>query len=472
MCTSIICGKNATADHVVLIARNEDYGSNNWNKYMKFRKEAPYSQEQEIWKLGNGLQVPVPEHAFSYCSMPDAQGQEEADYAIGDHFLFEARGINEKNVAISATNSLQMNDKASAADPLGKRGMEESIIATLLLPQATSARHAVELLGGYVSEYGASEANGILMSDENEAWYFEIGSRYHWIAVRVPDDSYLVVPNCMRVNGVDLDDTDNVASSDGVYEFVSKNRLLENPDRNSFHFAEAFGQQGKSEDGSVDLYYNIDRIWLAQNILTPSKKQAPRENNYPLFLKPDVPVEISHVMKVLRATFHGTILEHDETATRPIGVVRTLESHILTLDSEMPGQLKGVVWQAVGSPLGSVYVPFYAITDDIPATYASGNSTSFDQSSSYWAWKTLFALSGSMGRLDKLMQYRNEWETRFIAAQKGMHKMLAGFSEADYRNAEVIAKAYSTGNLTLMAESVEAECSSLLAELSAKQKDQ
>jgi len=470
MCTSIICGKNATADHVVLIARNEDYESNKWNKYMKFRKEISYTGEK--WTLGNGLQVPIPEHAFSYCSMPDAQGQEEVNYAIGDHFLFEERGINEKNVAISATNSLQMNDKASAADPLGKQGVEESIIATLLLPQSTSARHAVRLLGGYVSEYGASEVNGILISDEKEAWYFEIGSRYHWIAVRVPDDSYLVVSNCMRVNGVDLDDTDNVVSSDGVYEFVSQNELLKHPDRNSFNFADAFGRLDKSEDGSDDLYYNIDRIWLAQNILTPSKKLKPREEkSYPLFLKPDVPVSISDVMKVLRATFHGTKLEHDETATRPIGIVKTLESHILTLDSEMPGQLKGVVWQTIGSPLGSAYVPFYAITDDIPAAYAFGNSASFDQHSAYWTWKTLFALSSSMKRLNQLVQYRNEWETRFIDAQKEMHKVLAKLSRADYKNAEAIAKAYSTGNLALMAEAVETECNSLLAELVFEQKE-
>lgn len=76
-----------------------------------------------------------------------------------------------------------------------------------------------------------------------------------------------------------------------------------------------------------------------------------------------------------------------------------------------------------------------------------------------------------MNRLDELAQYRNKWETRFIDAHKEMHKMLAGLSRTDYRNAEAIAKAYSMGNLALMAESVETECNSLLAELSAEQKD-
>lgn len=170
MCTSIACGKKASEGGVVLIARNEDYPENNWNKYMKFRKYPPYTRGQDKWQLGNGLTVPTPENCFSYCSMPDAQGAEEAVCDIGDHFLFEARGINEKDVAVTATNSMQANEKALAADPfLPSSGIEESVIATLLLPQAVNARHAVRLLGQYVTEYGATEANGVLMADENEA---------------------------------------------------------------------------------------------------------------------------------------------------------------------------------------------------------------------------------------------------------------------------------------------------------------
>ncbi|MGL6164745.1 MAG: C69 family dipeptidase, partial [Aeromonas veronii] len=51
-CTGLIVGKGASADGSVMIARNEDFGVNNWNKYLAFR---PAQQnEGKLWKLGNG----------------------------------------------------------------------------------------------------------------------------------------------------------------------------------------------------------------------------------------------------------------------------------------------------------------------------------------------------------------------------------------------------------------------------------
>lgn len=279
-----------------------------------------------LWTLGNGLTVPVPRKAYSYSAMPDATGPTEATQAIGDRFFYEERGINGKNVAISATNSLSINDKAGKADPLlASGGIAESVIPTLILPQVETAVEAVRLLGQYVEEHGASEVNGVLFGDPDGAWYFENGSAHHWIAVKVPDDGYLVVANGMRVHGIDLDRPD-VLCSRGLYDFVVQHELLERPDRSDFDFAKAFGVLG--------VPYNQDRIWLAQSILTPSCPQKTGEPQYPLFMKPDHPIRIQDIMKLLRATYEGTVLEGK--ATRPIGYVRTAESHILTLDRSMP----------------------------------------------------------------------------------------------------------------------------------------
>ena len=296
MCTSIMAGNQATAGGLILLSRNEDFTRNNWNKYMVFRGQAEYklatAQSNGIWTLGNGLSVPVPDQAYRYCAMPDAMAYDEATYAIGDRYFFEERGVNEKNFAISATNSLTINDKAQKADPLLETGgIAESVIPTLLLPQADSAVDGVRLLGHYVEQYGASEVNGVLLGDPQEAWYFEIGSAHHWIAVRVPQDAYIVVANGMRVHGVDLDSGD-VLCSEGLYEFVVINELLDLPDRHDFNFAKAFGIPG--------VPYNVDRVWLAQSILTPSRQQQPRLEQYPLFLTPDKAIEVEAVMHRLR----------------------------------------------------------------------------------------------------------------------------------------------------------------------------
>lgn len=49
--------------------------------------------------------------------------------------------------------------------------MIEDAIPSVLLPQATSARHGAELLGALVSRHGAGEAFGVLFADTTgDAW--------------------------------------------------------------------------------------------------------------------------------------------------------------------------------------------------------------------------------------------------------------------------------------------------------------
>lgn len=445
MCTSVMVGKKATSDGTLLLSRNEDYTRNNWNKYMVYRPFPEYYDPNNsntvvangMWTLGNGLKVPVPTKMYSYNAMPDAVGEEEALYSVGKDFFFEERGINSQNVAVSATNSLSINQKANSADPLlSSGGIAECIITTLLLPQVDSAIEAVELLGKYVEEYGASEVNGILIGDPTESWYFEIGSGHHWIAVRIPDESYLVVANGMRVHSVDLDDTSNVLCSKNLFEFVCENNLLQVPNRQVFNFAEAFGIPG--------VPYNVDRIWLAQKILTPSLEQKPRQHQYPLFLKPDHPVYVKDVMNVLRATYKGTVLEG--IATRPIGVDRTAESHIMVLDAKMPKELQGLIWQVVSTPMGAPYIPFYSVMDDIPSSY-SMKANVYSPISAYWSFRGLYSLSRTNNDEYKFLVEKlwRDFEDQSLLESRLLNETL---QEAYVTNAAIalnIAKRYSTG---------------------------
>ncbi|MBK8460616.1 MAG: C69 family dipeptidase [Micropruina sp.] len=317
MCTSVMAGREATVGGVVLISRNEDFTRDNWDKYLVQRPVPEYlvpatpAVAGGMWTLGNGLSVPAPATGYSYSAMPDAAGASEAPSGIGDHFLFEERGINQRNVAISATNSMTTNPAASAADPFPAVGVAESVIPTLILPQADSARHAVQLLGSYVERFGASEPNGVLLGDVTECWYFEIGSAHHWLAVRVPADCYVAVANGLRLHDVDLDG-DGVLGSSGLFEFVVAHGLLDQPDRHCFDFARAFGILG------VD--YNNDRVWLAQRLLTPSLDQAPRLPQYPLFLRPDSPLDVAAVGGVRAELAHrGTADRADAGAGLPSG---------------------------------------------------------------------------------------------------------------------------------------------------------
>jgi len=441
MCTSISVGQAASRDGTLLVARNEDCARANWNKAMIRRERPewlafPNCVADGAWTLGNGMRAAVPQASFAYTGMPDAGAAEEATSAVGNRFFFEERGVNARNFAISATNSMTTNDAAAAADPFVAAGLAESILPTLLLPQARTARHALDLVAACMNDTGASEPNGLFLADPTEVWYLEIGSGHHWIAVRLPADRYIAVANAFRIHDVDLGDAQSVRHSPGLFEFVRDHGLLDRPDPRRFDFAQAFGMLGQP--------YNVDRIWLAQHLLTPSLKQPVRLPQYPLFLAPDQPVGPEDVMTVLRATYAGTELQGK--ADRPIGYAKTAESHVIVLDAQMPEPLRGLIWQCVSTPLCAPYLPVFAALDRVPAVYAQG-SDAYGTHSAYWAYRGLFTLAetaGSATRETVAAMWRDH-ERQLVAQQRDLRGLLAGAAATPPEAALRIACRYSTG---------------------------
>ncbi|WP_421189545.1 C69 family dipeptidase [Aeromonas enteropelogenes] len=430
-CTGLIVGKGASTDGSVMIARNEDFGINNWNKYLAFH---PAKQnEEKVWRLGNGLEVPMPKAFLAYSSIHDW----DAVTLDPAGKYYEERGINEFNVAISATTSAEVNERAKKADPLIEKGVIEAIIPTLILPQARSAKEGVKLLGDYVEKYGAGEGNSLYLADVNEAWLMEIGSGHHWIAVRVPDDSYAMVANGLRIHGVNLDSPD-VLHSPKLLEFVQQHKLLDKADPASFNFAKAFGV--------VADPYNVDREWLGQQMLTASHKQPTRQEQYPLFMKPDAPIAVADVARVLSATYEGTPLAGK--AERPIRIDRQLESHVIQLRKEMPREFQGLIWQSYGVLAESVMVPLYNTLQSYPLPYRTGSDT-YSDDSAYWQFRSLTALAGT--NPDKYLPLlRGVWQKESRKLYKEVALLDQTLKQAyskDKATAVELASDYSYGQL-------------------------
>lgn len=441
MCTSIAAGPAASRDASLMVARNEDCVRASWNKALIRRPQPewlafPNSASGGQWTLGNGMRVSVPAQGLTYTGMPDAGANQEATAAVGNRFFFEERGVNACNFAISATNSMTTNPAAMAADPFVDAGLAECILPTLLLPQARSARHALDLIAGYMSVQGASEPNGLFLADPQEIWYLEIGSGHHWIAVRVPADRYIAVANAFRIHDVDLADTANLRHSEGLFEFVRQHRLLPEPDATRFDFARAFGMLGEP--------YNVDRVWLAQHLLTPSLNQPVRMPQYPLFLAPDRRIGPEDVMTVMRAGYAGTPLQG--IADRPIGWPKTAESHVIVLDPKMPEALRGLVWQCVSSPLCAPYLPLFAALERVPAVYAAGSDT-YGTQSAYWTYRGLFTLAATAGAAtrDAVSAQWQAHERRLVDQQRQLRSLLAGDGACPPEAALAIACRYTTG---------------------------
>ncbi|KRL63291.1 C69 family dipeptidase [Lactobacillus psittaci] len=369
-CTSILIGKKASITGSVIIGRNEDCKTA-WPKHLAFNP-AKESQNSVFTSKDNKFSIPLPEKSYAYSSTPEWTDK---------YGVFEEDGINEFHVAMSATESAYANARVLAADPFDtENGILEEAMVTCVLPYIKTAREGIERLGEIIRTHGAAEADGILFADPNEAWYFEIGSGHHYVAQRIPDDSYAVVANQLAIQEIDFNDSNNFIYSAGLQDFVYNNNLW--PKDKPFNWRHIFGTQDES-----DLHYNTPRVWTGQRLLTPSKQKNPQDYYLPFLEKPDRPISIQDAQRVLSDHYQNTPYDlvsekNKHTATfRPISVATTQESHLLELNGD-----KMVHWLCMGVTSQGVYIPFYPQGTKVPEMWDKGTET-YSADSAYWVFK-------------------------------------------------------------------------------------
>lgn len=385
-CTTVLVGKKASADGSTIMARSEDYSPTNAKHFIVHPaktnpKGTIYVSTNEELKEEERFKIELPENQLKYTATP------EWDASGG---MFEEAGTNEKGVAMSATESIDYNEKIAKVDPLVVNGINEDSMLTVVLPYVTTAREGVQRLGKIVEEYGAAECHGVGFSDQNEVWWMEIVSGHHWVAKRIPDNCYAVVANQMSIRNIDFTKTDDFMWDDGIQDFVKTNKL--NPSKKNFNVRNIFGTN--TED---DAKYNICRVWDGQRILTPSQKNkyGITSKKIPMTLKPDKPISVEMVQKVLRSHYNGT--KYDKRGKnvgdyRAISVYKTVESHIIQWRQDMPVEISGVQWVDFGAPEFGVYVPFYNGIDTTPESYQNGGED-VSRDSAYWAHRLVAALT-------------------------------------------------------------------------------
>ncbi|KRL75905.1 cytosol non-specific dipeptidase [Lactobacillus delbrueckii subsp. indicus DSM 15996] len=362
-------GKKASLDGSVIIGRNED-SRTAWPKHLAFHQRQ--AGAQTFKSHDNKFTIDLPEEAFAYSSTPEWTKK---------YGLFEEDGINEYHVAMSATESAYANERVLAIDPFdAEKGLLEEAMVTIVLPYVKTAQEGVKRLGEIVEKYGAAESNGILFADRDEAWYLEIGSGHHWVAQRIPDDSYTVVANQLSIQEIDFKDPANFLYSAGLREFVYEHQLW--PKEAKFNWREIFGTRSES-----DLHYNTPRVWYGQKLLTPSVKQEPQSFDLPFIQKADRPLSVQDAQTVLASHYSDT--EYDLTnpknagqaSFRPIGVATTQESHLLQLKGEDMYH-----WLAMGVTAQSVYIPFFPQGTKVPYMWGNGK-VDYSPNSAYWIFK-------------------------------------------------------------------------------------
>lgn len=419
-CTSILIGKDASIDGTIMIGRNEDAKAA-WPKHMVVHQRG--EMPSHFISKDTRLELDLPEESARYTATPEWTDKDG---------LFEEDGINEYDVAMSATESAYSNPLVLGYDPLVENGLNEEAMITVVLPYVKTAREGVQRLGNLIAKYGTGETNGVLFADNDEAWYFETGAGHYWVAQRIPDDSYAVVANQLAIQEIDFNDTNNFMFHPGIQEFVEKHDL--NPDPATFNFRKIFGTADRS-----DAIYSEPRVWAGHQMFSPRQatEETPESTELLFIMKPDHKLSIFDAQNYLSNHYEGTEFDplgHGEHAHkyRPISLAKTQESHILQMNR--PGA--NIHWLAMGVAAESTYVPFFNGITDTPAPYKRGKLPA-QLNSAYWIFKHASVLVDShlhdfLPLLRDVQKERNAAAIKMIAETDRRLPSLKGEARATF----------------------------------------
>lgn len=407
-CTTLLVGRMASYDGSTMIARNDDSGAGSWTP-KKLVAVAPDEQPRRYRSVISHVEIDLPDDPMPYTAVPNA---------VPGEGIWAGAGINSANVAMTATETIASNERVLGADPLvtlqpakgdtpeQPGGIGEEDIVTLVLPYIHSAREGVLRLAALLETYGTYEMNGIAFSDTKEIWWMETLGGHHWIARRVPDDQYVVMPNQSGIDSFDLEDAlgagiDHLCSAD-LRDFIRAYHLDLSMDgrlnaRNAF---------GTNDD--ADRIYNTPRAWFMCRYFNPRSfrwdgpdaQYRPCDADIPWSLRPEKKITVEDVKYILSSHFQGTPYDPYAASGDPsmrgayrcIGINRTDFLALLQLRPDMPPEICGIEWLTFGSNVFNTFIPFYAQAGEVPA-YLSCTDAAVSTDSFYWNCRLIGTLA-------------------------------------------------------------------------------
>jgi len=428
-CTTLLVGKNASNDGSTIIARTDDGHFDTKKMIIVTPDKQP---RKYVSKIGH-LEIELPDNPMRYSACPNVEPSDGT---------WAAAGINEVNVGMTATETITTNARVMGADPYVKYqkaqskkekdipgGIGEEDLVVLVLPYIKSAREGVIRLGSLLEKYGTYESNGIAFNDNNEIWWLESIGGHHWIARKVNDNEYVVMPNQFGLDKFDLDDAygaqkENMCSKD-LKEFISKYNL-DLGQNGVFNPRLAFG----SHDDS-DHSYNTPRAWYMCRFFNPRTYKwdgpdafyTPESDDIPWSLVPERKISVEDVKQVLSSYYQGTDYNPygrdnpKKGIYRPIGISRTDDTIICQIRNGVKDSIKGIVWFTFGSNAFNAMIPFYANVNVLPE-YLTNTTLNVDTNSFYWATRLIGALADA--HYGKEMIYIERYQKATSWAARGV----------------------------------------------------
>ena len=449
-CTTILVGKAASYDGSTIIARNDDSGAGSYTP-KKYAVVHPEEQPRIYKSVISHVEIELPDDPMRYTCVPNA---------LSGEGIWAASGVNAANVAMTATETITSNPRVLGADPLvcyepadGDKpekagGIGEEDIVSITLPYIKSAREGVIRLGSLLEQYGTYEMNGIAFQDVDEIWWLETIGGHHWIARKVPDDVYVVMPNQFGMDEFDLADAfgaqNEFMCSADLPEFIEKYHLnvenmecvmlrnisqtgeLQDKDENDDCGQEVddTNNETDSSDGTytsiicprdifgshddADHVYNTPRAWFMERTLNPNSAVwdgpdadfTPVSDHTPRRMIPEKKLTMEDVKYVLSSHYQGTPYDPygnygDKSlrgAYRSIGVNRTDFMSAIQIRPYADEDSSAIQWLAFASNAFNVMVPFYTNVDEVPE-YLANTSAEVSTDNFYWTSRMIAAMA-------------------------------------------------------------------------------
>ncbi len=151
------------------------------------------------------VEIDLPSDPLRYTAVPNA---------LPGEGVWAAGGVNEKNVAMTATETITSNERVAGADPYVEfreecgqpGGIGEEDLVTLVLPYIRSAGRAQSAWGACWSNTAPMRPTASPFRTWRKSGGWRVWRGHHWIAKKVPDDAYVVMPNQLGIDDFDLTD--------------------------------------------------------------------------------------------------------------------------------------------------------------------------------------------------------------------------------------------------------------------------
>jgi dipeptidase len=427
-CSTIMVGKGVTADRSMLIAHNEDLGNYSAHHYI-YVPHAIHKSGETV-STYYGAAVPQVSETCAYTATTIF----DINYVPGD----VTSGINEHLVAV-VNNASYRRD---APDPLPTAGrLIWTEFTKFALERAATAAEAVEVIGSLASSYKLGADSGTIFGviDPNEGWWVEVTLEGQWVAQKMQNNTASGRANIFRIGVVDFNDTETFKYSDDLVSYAQNQGWYVSGD---FDFSAVYAEPTK-----VTSQYNLRRTWRIGELLKDSVAAKT--------------VDPQLIMGILRDHYEGT--DYDLTAGYMQGSPhQTDERTLCRLDTEvstviqartrkgrqdLPAEIGGIAWRAVGTPCSSIYTPWYLGSLKVPEEYQTGNSQ-FTQRSAYWTARNLSKTVDMRYRtevVDEIRSDRGRFERKEFDDQTEVENVALRLYRQNPDKARAYLSEYSTG---------------------------